>query len=638
MKDRFLSIGRAMAVVLLGGLLLAAPPCRAAGPDRVVARALWVDPTAALGLDQVQAQPFQPVGDLVSRGYSPAALWLRLDVAPPPDGKVVLMVSPTYLDDVRLYVPQADGRWSERRSGDTLPFAGRETGFTAFAWRLNLPPGAATRVYLRVTSTSTMLVMAKALDEDGAVQAEGSAGAMVSALTVLNLALLLVSVVRWLTLKDALWAYAAVWQLFGALLTPVITGYSTRLLWPQHPAWPDLAVGVLGILHNATGELYFWHFIRAFGARRWMLRLVAMFMVCIFLLLVPLALGAVRTALQLNMLFVLLGGVTALVFPFLLRFDDPVTKALTRTLYVGLGIYLALLIGAPLLGAFAPAMSKVGLMTSLSNLFASAMMMAILSRRAQLQMREHERTKAEAQHNAERLAWERQRSEETSNLMGMLLHELKNPLAAIRLSVMTLNAQGVAAAGGANTMGVVDRSVDAIDELLERCRQVDKLDQGLSVVELADLDIAETVRRCIAELPPTLRERVHLEVPATVTARADALLLRTIVHNLLDNALHYSPAGSPVRVRLDAAPQARLRVANAPGPAGRPDPARVFTKYYREAHTQRRSGAGLGLYLVHGLAAAQGGRVRLLEDAADVVFEVLWSAAGRSEGPTLERI
>ena len=98
--------------------------------------------------------------------------------------------------------------------------------------------------------------------------------------------------------------------------------------------------------------------------------------------------------------------------------------------------------------------------------------------------------------------------------------------------------------------------------------------------------------------------------------------------NLLDNALKYRAATSPVEVT--ATVQARgeraglqLTVCNVPGLAGRPDPDQVFKKYWRGAGASRFAGSGLGLYLSSLIAQRLGAQLQYQPEAAQVRF-VLW--------------
>lgn len=112
---------------------------------------------------------------------------------------------------------------------------------------------------------------------------------------------------------------------------------------------------------------------------------------------------------------------------------------------------------------------------------------------------------------------------------------------------------------------------------------------------------------------------------------SDPFLVRTIVANLLDNALKYSPPDTRVDLHLQQrAGETAMRVFNQPGAAGMPDPQRLFDKYYRSPGAHKQTGSGLGLYLVAGLAKRIGAAVRDVSDRDDrsaprVGFEVIWA-------------
>ena len=94
----------------------------------------------------------------------------------------------------------------------------------------------------------------------------------------------------------------------------------------------------------------------------------------------------------------------------------------------------------------------------------------------------------------------------------------------------------------------------------------------------------------------------------------DPELFSLIVGNLLDNALKYSPPGSPVLVSIQAAlrdnkPVISFSFQNSIGRCGMPDLDCVFEKYYRAEGARYVPGTGLGLYLVKVFAEMLGGRI-----------------------------
>jgi two-component system, sensor histidine kinase LadS len=94
----------------------------------------------------------------------------------------------------------------------------------------------------------------------------------------------------------------------------------------------------------------------------------------------------------------------------------------------------------------------------------------------------------------------------------------------------------------------------------------------------------------------------------------DAQAVRTIVANLIDNACAYGDAEHVVEVAFGVTADAHhvtVRVRNAIGVAGAPDPELAFERFYRGPLAGAVTGAGLGLYLVRSLAGLLGGAVTL---------------------------
>jgi signal transduction histidine kinase len=231
-----------------------------------------------------------------------------------------------------------------------------------------------------------------------------------------------------------------------------------------------------------------------------------------------------------------------------------------------------------------------------------------------------------AQDAAKRLAWEQDKRLEATSFLDMLLHELKNPLAAIRMAAHNIIEGRAVAAHDSRRLATIDEAVSGIDAILERTRMVGRIEHGLAVNQPSTQDLAGLLREWIDRRDGATRARLAVDAPPSLTATVDPFIVRTVFDNLIDNALAYSPAGSRVDVQLagdnGADPhQLRLQVRNAPGAAGAPDPDKVFSKYYRAAGAQARSGAGLGLFLVRSLAQLCGGDVTHRRDGQQIVFE-----------------
>ena len=201
-----------------------------------------------------------------------------------------------------------------------------------------------------------------------------------------------------------------------------------------------------------------------------------------------------------------------------------------------------------------------------------------------------------------RAALERERA-----FMADAAHELRTPLTALHLQMGMLARAGSeserAAAMGTLSAGV-QRAIRLVEQMLALAREQPRADMQRAPLRLDDL-----AREIVAELVP-LADAGHIDLgvaaaqPATVQGDADAL--RTLLRNLVDNAVRYGPPGGRVDVTVEAGAAgsgvaARLIVTDdGPGiaPAER---ARVFDRFYRRAGTEP-PGSGLGLAIVKAIA------------------------------------
>jgi two-component system, OmpR family, sensor kinase len=214
-----------------------------------------------------------------------------------------------------------------------------------------------------------------------------------------------------------------------------------------------------------------------------------------------------------------------------------------------------------------------------------------------------------------RAALERERA-----FMADAAHELRTPLTALHLQMgMLARASGDAerAAAMETLSAGVQRAIRLVEQMLALARQEPRAEAQRVAVRLDDL-----AREVVAELVPLADAgRIDLGVSAAQPAsvHGDPEALRTLLRNLVDNAVRYTPAGGRVDVSVEEAAAdargARLTVSDdGPGipPAER---ARVFDRFYRRAGTAA-PGSGLGLSIVKTIAEAHGATITLAEGPA----------------------
>lgn len=242
-------------------------------------------------------------------------------------------------------------------------------------------------------------------------------------------------------------------------------------------------------------------------------------------------------------------------------------------------------------------------------------MLAILHRRASvLEIKEIDHQHALSL-SLLKIEQERHYREEQEKLMHMLGHELKAPLSVIRVAMHQSPVN--------NRDRYMKSAVSDMEQVIERSIQTSRLEEKKLVLSLDPCDVAHEIRQLIDGCGQPAR--VAFEAANVPVITSDLQLLRIIIANLLDNALKYSPKDSTVTVRLHPLVDragCSVTVENRIGDAGWPDPALLFTKFYRSPASSRQTGSGLGLYLVSGLVSHLRGEIRYNPDDRLVRFEL----------------
>jgi two-component system sensor histidine kinase QseC len=195
-------------------------------------------------------------------------------------------------------------------------------------------------------------------------------------------------------------------------------------------------------------------------------------------------------------------------------------------------------------------------------------------------------------------------------------HELRTPLAAMRINIEALRQRPHDPADAPLLDGLMhsgDRATRLVSQLLSLMRS----DAAPAAVSQHALRLDELAQERLAVLGAIARQRdveIELEAPVPVTVVGERQGLITLIDNLVENAIKYSPAGSSVVVRVaaGAAGSAQLSVEDA-GPGVPPDlRERVFERFYR-APDQTQPGSGLGLAIVRSVAEVHHASVSLGE-------------------------
>jgi len=201
--------------------------------------------------------------------------------------------------------------------------------------------------------------------------------------------------------------------------------------------------------------------------------------------------------------------------------------------------------------------------------------------------------------------------EAQQNFVADAAHELRTPLAALRLQAQSLDRadtpEARQVAVGRLTAGI-DRATRLVEQLLILARQEATAAEG-TVAKTRPVDLADLARRTAADLAGVAAAKgVDLGLqqadPASVDGQPDALQI--LLRNLVDNAVKYTPGGGTVDISvLSGAGTVAVQVEDS-GPGIPPEEReRVFDRFYRVAGSEA-AGSGLGLAIIKAIAERHG--------------------------------
>jgi len=216
------------------------------------------------------------------------------------------------------------------------------------------------------------------------------------------------------------------------------------------------------------------------------------------------------------------------------------------------------------------------------------------------------------------LVRELRRNEQHDAFINAVTHELKTPIASIRLYLETLQAREVGDAQRREFYKVMLSDAERLQHTVEQVLKAGVAGQRPRLAHRAPVDVGALAAECVE----TARRRHHLPADAVTLASppsAQPLLvegdvddLRTALSNLLDNAVKYSLDNVLVTVEVAApAPDSVwVRVRDRGVGIPRSQLKRIFRRFYRfQSRGYKIKGTGLGLFIVRSIARQHGGRV-----------------------------
>lgn len=204
------------------------------------------------------------------------------------------------------------------------------------------------------------------------------------------------------------------------------------------------------------------------------------------------------------------------------------------------------------------------------------------------------------------------------DFLANVSHDLKTPITSIQgWSQALLDGTLTEEADVAHAAGVIHTEASRMTRMVRQLLEIARLASGQLTLRQETVDMVALMRQLYENFRPLADSqgiRLALDLPSTASVTGDRDRLLQALGNLVDNALNHTPAGGTIALRLwCAAHDVIVQVEDTGVGIPAADLDRIFERFYQvdrsRARTSGRTGAGLGLSIVHQLITAHGGTI-----------------------------
>ena len=209
------------------------------------------------------------------------------------------------------------------------------------------------------------------------------------------------------------------------------------------------------------------------------------------------------------------------------------------------------------------------------------------------------------------------------NFLSAITHELKSPIAAIRIALETVVKGRADAAASLRFISNALADTDRLELLVQKVLQATRYGSGSATLQFVRRSLSDVAERAVAAFEPRAVAAdaiVKAEIIDDVWAEIDDEAMTIVVSNLLENALKYG--GEPAEIRIEIRAEnhcAVLEVGDNGGGIPEDEIPFIFDRFYRagDEMTRTSQGTGLGLYLVQRIVKAHQGTVSVAATGCD---------------------
>lgn len=227
----------------------------------------------------------------------------------------------------------------------------------------------------------------------------------------------------------------------------------------------------------------------------------------------------------------------------------------------------------------------------------------------------------------------RRMTEEENNTKALITdisHQLKTPLAALRMSYELTMEETLTDSERKEFAAKEEWEIRKLELLLEELLKLSQLEGGMVQITPQDAGIRDTILNAVEQVFVKAHQKqmeIRVKQEADAVVRHDAKWMAEAISNILDNAVKYSKPGSPVEIRVNSMPgNTMIEIEDWGMGIAADELHKIFQRFYRgrEAEKLVRDGAGIGLYLSRSVIERQGGTVVAKRKAENgMIFRIM---------------
>jgi signal transduction histidine kinase len=217
-------------------------------------------------------------------------------------------------------------------------------------------------------------------------------------------------------------------------------------------------------------------------------------------------------------------------------------------------------------------------------------------------------------------------SRQQNNFMLSVTHELKSPIAGIKLNLQTMAKHQLTEEQKTQLVARCVKEADRLNDLCNNMLFASQIEGRQYKAARELLDLSQLVEDSVEDYALRYPRRIEEDIESGVKTSGDRVMLQMAVNNLLENAVKYTPGDKHICVKLFTN-QKNIIIQVIDQGVGIPDEEKknIFDKFYRVGNEESRKsrGTGLGLYLTNKIVLQHKGRIIVKDNTpSGSIFEI----------------